>query len=82
VRQVDLQKNSHAWLLLMHRVDEAAPAAQIVQLDWRFERPDPDAVKRAVHASVHASAVSGLGVHGGDGRNPLGRQRPLNRTRP
>ena len=56
------------------------PRLKYVQLDWRFERSDPDAVKRAGHARVHASAVSRLGIHRGGGRNPRDRQRPLDRT--
>ena len=61
VRQINLQQHFDARLLLMHRVDEASPATQVVESDWRLERADPKAVKRTGNALVPSPAV-GLGL--------------------
>jgi len=61
VRQINLQQHFDSRLLLMHRVDEASPATQVVESDWSLERADPKAVKRTGDALVPSPAV-GLGL--------------------
>ncbi len=44
-RQIEAQRQPDARFLRMHRGDEAAAAAQVVDADRRFERFDPEAVE-------------------------------------
>src|SRR5262249_55026915 len=60
-RQVDLEREAHARRLLVHRGDEAAAAAEVVNANRRLERADAASVERAGKAPVHAAVGAGRG---------------------